>query len=78
LDAVVYATNDHQPTVIPTDFVTNPDAKDTYLKGMNRRLASHLSFPALTVPAGFSTDDLPVGIEFMGRPYAESVLFRLA
>jgi Asp-tRNA(Asn)/Glu-tRNA(Gln) amidotransferase A subunit family amidase len=78
LDAVVYATNDHQPTLIPLDVATNPDAKDTYTVGMNRRLAAHLSFPALTVPAGFTSDNLPVGIEFMGRPYAESTLFRLA
>jgi Asp-tRNA(Asn)/Glu-tRNA(Gln) amidotransferase A subunit family amidase len=76
LDAVVYATNDHQPHLIPLDVLTNPDAKDTYGMGMNRRLASHLSFPALTVPAGFTTDNLPVGIEFMARPYQEGTLFR--
>jgi amidase len=31
----------------------------------------------MTVPAGFTADGLPVGIEFMGRPFAEGTLFRL-
>jgi hypothetical protein len=34
-------------------------------------------FPDLTVPAGFATDALPVGIEFMGRPFAEGSLLKL-
>jgi len=34
-------------------------------------------FPALTVPAGISSDGLPVGIEFMGRPFTEPMLFKL-
>jgi len=44
--------------------------------GNNRRLSPVLGFPALTVPAGFTADGLPVGIEFMGRPYAEGTLFK--
>jgi Asp-tRNA(Asn)/Glu-tRNA(Gln) amidotransferase A subunit family amidase len=46
--------------------------------GNNRRLSSVVGFPAITVPAGFTVDGLPVGIEFMARPYAELLLFRLA
>jgi Asp-tRNA(Asn)/Glu-tRNA(Gln) amidotransferase A subunit family amidase len=30
------------------------------------------------VPAGFADGQLPVGLEFMGRPYDEGTLFRLA
>lgn len=78
LDAVVYATFDHQPTPIPPDVLTNPDAKDAYGRGSNRSLSPNLGFPAMTVPAGFTTDDLPVGIEFMARPFAEGTLFKLA
>jgi Asp-tRNA(Asn)/Glu-tRNA(Gln) amidotransferase A subunit family amidase len=26
------------------------------------------------VPAGFTTDDLPVGLEFLGRPFTEEML----
>ncbi|HEY5622696.1 MAG TPA: amidase, partial [Gammaproteobacteria bacterium] len=31
-----------------------------------------------TVPAGFTPDDLPVGLEFLGREFSEATLLRLA
>ncbi len=33
---------------------------------------------SLTVPAGFTTDDLPVGITFFGRAYSEPTLLKLS
>jgi Asp-tRNA(Asn)/Glu-tRNA(Gln) amidotransferase A subunit family amidase len=45
--------------------------------GNNRRFAPMLGFPAMSVPAGFTTDGLPVGIEFMARPFAEPALFKV-
>jgi len=78
LDAVVYATFDHQPVLIPSDILTNPNAGDGYARGSNRSISPVLGFPALTVPAGFTSDKLPVGLEFMGRPFAEGVLLKLA
>jgi amidase len=79
LDALVYATFDHQPTLIAPDVLTNLDTKDKdeYARGNNRYLSPSLAFPALTVPAGFTTDELPVGIEFMGRIFSEPTLFKL-
>ena len=44
----------------------------------NGFLASITGFPAITVPAGFSSTGVPVGIELLGRPYAEPTLFKLA
>jgi Asp-tRNA(Asn)/Glu-tRNA(Gln) amidotransferase A subunit family amidase len=44
----------------------------------NTLIASQTWMPAITVPAGFSDDGLPVGLEFLGKPYAEATLFRLA
>ncbi len=41
-------------------------------------------FPAITVPAGFSPPKgsapigVPIGIEFMGRPWSEPTLIKLA
>ena len=32
----------------------------------------------MALPAGFTSDKLPVGIELMARPFAEPLLFRLA
>jgi aspartyl-tRNA(Asn)/glutamyl-tRNA(Gln) amidotransferase subunit A len=34
--------------------------------------------PALTVPCGFSPDGFPIGVQLMGRPFAEATLFRAA
>jgi Asp-tRNA(Asn)/Glu-tRNA(Gln) amidotransferase A subunit family amidase len=77
LDALVYATFDHQPIVIPADAVTRT-VLDSTGPGNNRRLSPVLGFPALTVPAGFTADGLPVGLEFMGREFNEPLLLRLA
>ena len=77
LDALVHATFDHQPTLIALDVETNATPKDGYGWGDNRQLSPATGFPALTVPAGFTTDDLPVGIEFLGRPFTEGMLLSL-
>ena len=74
LDAIVYATFDHQPTLIAPDAETNPEPEDDYGLGSNRALSPAVGFPALTVPAGFTTDQLPVGLEFLGRPFTEEML----
>jgi len=67
LDALIYATYDHAPSMVP---------KST--PGTNRVLAAATAFPAIAVPAGFFADGLPIGVEFLGRPYAEGVLLRAA
>lgn len=52
--------------------------------GRNGILASVAGFPAITVPAGFSNptgeapDGVPIGIEFMGRPWTEALLLEIA
>lgn len=52
--------------------------------GRNGILASVIGFPAITVPAGFSTPTdtaplgVPVGIEFMGRLWSEPLLLEIA
>ncbi|MFN8060455.1 MAG: amidase family protein [Vicinamibacterales bacterium] len=78
LDAIVYATFDHQGTVIAPDVLTRTSVDDFAGFGNNRRLSPVLGFPALTVPAGFTSDDLPVGLELMARPFEESRLIHLA
>jgi Asp-tRNA(Asn)/Glu-tRNA(Gln) amidotransferase A subunit family amidase len=40
-------------------------------------LSSNTGWPALTVPAGRTADALPVGIEFLARPYQEALLLGL-
>ena len=76
LDALVYATFDHPVTLIALDAETNPAPADDYGLGDNRLLSPVTGYPALTVPAGFTPDGLPVGIEFLGRPFTEAMLLR--
>jgi Asp-tRNA(Asn)/Glu-tRNA(Gln) amidotransferase A subunit family amidase len=78
LDAFVYATFDHQTTVIPPDVLTRASRDDGYGRGNNRRLSPLIGFPAITVPAGFTADGLPVGLEFLGREFSEGLLLRFA
>ncbi len=76
VDALVYATFDMPPALVAADALTNPNI-DLQGLGNNRRLAPILGFPALTVPAGFTSDGLPVGIEFLGRPFSELSLLNM-
>jgi Asp-tRNA(Asn)/Glu-tRNA(Gln) amidotransferase A subunit family amidase len=74
LDAIVYPTFNNQPAIIPDDVLVSAQPKDGYAKGDNRGLSPAIGFPALTVPAGLTSDGLPVGLEFLGRPFSEAQL----
>jgi Asp-tRNA(Asn)/Glu-tRNA(Gln) amidotransferase A subunit family amidase len=76
LDGLVYATFDHPPQPIREDVMTS--FKNVTYPGNNRVLAPMLAYPAISVPAGFMAGDLPVGIEFLGRPFSEGTLLRVA
>jgi len=41
-------------------------------------LASIAGFPQITVPAGFTSDGLPLAVSFLGRVWSEPTLIRLA
>jgi amidase len=74
LDAIVYKSMEHQPTLIH-DGMNTPY--------VNTKGAPHLNtflvfVPVVAVPAGFTSDNLPAGITFMGRPYDEGTLIKLA
>ncbi|MFA1821532.1 amidase [Virgibacillus oceani] len=68
LDALVYPTS------------TNPAAEigRGQRSGSNNRLSAFSGFPAITVPAGFTANELPVGVEFLSRPFEETTLIELA
>lgn len=46
--------------------------------GRNGFLSSGTGFSSITVPGGFSESGVPVGIEFLCRPFDESTLFEVA
>jgi amidase len=69
LDAIVYPTSPRRPALIasPPDTST-PSATN---------IANLTGFPDLIVPAGFTSDDLPVGISFLGPAFSEPKLLAL-
>jgi Asp-tRNA(Asn)/Glu-tRNA(Gln) amidotransferase A subunit family amidase len=77
LDAIVHKTVEHQPQLLSQGI---PPYADGYVDG---RGSTHLNtflidVPAITVPAGFTSDALPVGITFFGRPYDDGNMIKLA
>lgn len=44
----------------------------------NGFLAAASGFPAITVPAGFTTENIPVGLELMAKPFEEDKLLQMA
>jgi Asp-tRNA(Asn)/Glu-tRNA(Gln) amidotransferase A subunit family amidase len=46
--------------------------------GGNCAASAASGLPAITVPAGFAGDGMPVGIEFLGRPFSEPDLLKIA
>lgn len=67
LDTVAYPVLRRRPVVIG-------EAQG----GVNSSLSSNSGLPALSMPADFTEDDVPVGMELLGQPYQEAVLLQLA
>jgi Asp-tRNA(Asn)/Glu-tRNA(Gln) amidotransferase A subunit family amidase len=74
LDAIVLKSVEHQPNLIEESI--KPPYKPT--RGMVILNTFLIYTAAITVPAGFTSDDLPVGITFLGGPYTEPTLLPLA
>jgi amidase len=71
LDAIVYKSIELQPQLLSS----GPDAPNPGVPTMSTFLAF---VPTITVPAGFTSDNLPTGITFQGRPYSDGTLIKLA
>ncbi len=69
VDALIYPTWNFPPALVG-------DAKG--YKGDNSQLvAPATGLPAFTIPMGYTTGDLPAGVQFLGRLFAEPTLIRL-
>ncbi len=66
LDALAYPSTRQQATEI-----------NGSQPGVNCNLSAHTGFPALVVPAGLTTDGVPVGVELLGMPFSEPELLAL-
>ena len=85
------ALEDHDVIVLPASpTLAPPIAQSTgspggYYQGrldLGRRQytspAALAGLPAISVPCGFSDSDLPIGVQIIGRPFAEADLLRIA
>ncbi len=72
LDAMVYPTSSRRPELIaaPPDVPGGGAASGSNLANLS-------GFPDLIVPAGFTSDRLPVGISFVGTAFTEGKLIGL-
>ncbi len=74
LDAIVHKAVEHQPTLIRDGI--NPPYVDQ--KGAPHVNTFVVFVPSIVVPAGFTRDNLPAGITFLGRPYDDGNMIKLA
>jgi amidase len=72
LDAIVYPTAARRPQLI-----TAPPDPPGGASTSGSNLANLSGFPDVIVPAGFSTDDLPIGLSLLGPAFSESRLLAL-
>jgi hypothetical protein len=67
LDALVYPTVRRKAA-----FIGEPQ------RGANCQLSAVTGLPALTAPAGFTPDGMPIGVELLGRPLEDAKLVSMA
>ena len=72
LDAIVYPTASRRPALI-----ASPPEVPGGAAASGSNLANLTGFPDLIVPAGFTGDDLPVGLSFLGPAFSEPKLLAL-
>jgi Asp-tRNA(Asn)/Glu-tRNA(Gln) amidotransferase A subunit family amidase len=91
LDAIVYPSNTIPPRIMGSTAGAEPSANDW---GGSSTFPSNMGFPAITVPAGYTTvaydrnpdgtlrppiaASLPIGVEFLALPFMEHKLFAIA
>jgi amidase len=74
LDAIVHKAVEHTPTLI--EHGIKPPYTDQ--KGAPHINTFLVYVPSVVVPAGFTRDKRPAGITFLGRPYDDARMLRLA
>jgi Asp-tRNA(Asn)/Glu-tRNA(Gln) amidotransferase A subunit family amidase len=67
IDALIYPTMQRRPAL-----VGEPQ------QGTTCSLSAQSGLPALSLPAGFTNDGLPVGLEMMGKPFEDATLVAMA
>jgi Asp-tRNA(Asn)/Glu-tRNA(Gln) amidotransferase A subunit family amidase len=72
--ALAYKAVEHQPTLI-AEATTPPYRSNGGVVSLNTFL---IHTPTITVPMGFTTDGIPTGLAFLGLPFSDADLIKLA
>ena len=83
VDVLALPASSVQATPIPTEAGMAKNGKEDFLNmlGGRRTYTSPFnvaSVPAMSINCGFTSDNLPVGLQLVGRPFDEPTLFRAA
>ena len=83
VDVLALPASSVQATPIPTEAGLSKNGKEDFLTmlGGRRTYTSPFnvaSVPAMSINCGFTSDNLPVGLQLVGRPFDEPTLFRAA
>lgn len=63
--------------VFPYKTVIAPKVGEDRPAGSVNRLASYAALPSLLVPAGFTSEGLPISMQFLGKQFSEPTLIKL-
>jgi amidase len=74
LHAILHKAVEHQPTLI-SEGINPPYVNQKGVPHLNTFL---VFVPSIVVPAGFTRDNLPAGITFLGRPFDDGNMIKLA
>jgi len=78
-EAVLKAMTDNRvDTLVYPTLTSKPSMIGQAQTGYNCRLSPSSGLPAIVVPGGFTPDGIPVGVEFLGRPWSEPQLISFA
>jgi Asp-tRNA(Asn)/Glu-tRNA(Gln) amidotransferase A subunit family amidase len=70
VDALIYPTWNNPPRLLGD--MESPHGNNSPI------LSPHADQPAITVPMGFTSNQLPAGLQILGRPYSEAMLLKFA
>jgi len=71
VDAVIYPSWNYPPSLLD-------DFMEGYKGDNSQIIAPHTGQPAFTVPMGYTSGNLPAGLQILGRMFDEPVLIRVA
>jgi Asp-tRNA(Asn)/Glu-tRNA(Gln) amidotransferase A subunit family amidase len=80
VDLLVTPTTGRTAAPIPEKALPNGESNLPILECISRfsAVGNLTGFPAIAVPAGEDKDGLPISCQFMGRPWEEALLLRIA